>query len=61
MLKLLLLLIIVGAVIYGGIRLWQGALTPPPRRGPSRPVAPDDDADFLRELDRKRREGELGP
>jgi hypothetical protein len=29
-----------------------------PRPQPRRPVAPDDDEDFLRELDRKRRSGD---
>jgi len=28
---------------------------PPQRRPPTRPIAPDDDADFLRDLDRKRK------
>ena len=32
----------------------------PVRRRPARPVAPDDDEDFLRDLDRKRRQGD-GP
>jgi hypothetical protein len=32
----------------------------PPRTRPQRPIAPDDDPDFLRELDRRRARGD-GP
>lgn len=59
MLRLLLFVAVLALVIYVLIRTAQGrgSLTPP--RGlksqPPRPLAPDDDPEFLRELDRKRR------
>lgn len=62
MLKLLLVLLVLGAAIYVLIRLMQGGAGFGALRRPSgpptrpRPVAPDDDPDFLRDLDRKRRE-----
>ena len=59
MLKLLIVVLIVGAVIYAVIRLVQGSGPGGSGRSPAkpiRPVAPDDDADFLRDLDRKRRQ-----
>jgi hypothetical protein len=56
-LKFLILLVLLGAAIYAIIRLTEG------RNGRGRggggravrrPVAPDDDPDFLRDLNRKR-------
>ena len=62
MLKLLLVLLVVGVAIYLAIRMMQGPGRSPARRRPSgpppRPLAPDDDPDFLRDLDRKRRREE---
>jgi len=57
-LKLILLLLVLGVAIYIAIRQLQGgAGTSLPKRTkpPTRPVAPDDDPDFLRELERRRR------
>jgi hypothetical protein len=63
--KILLVLIVLGALVYLLVRLVQrGTLTlkpgarsarptPPPRQ--RRTIAPDDDPDFLRDLDRKRK------
>lgn len=76
MLRYLPVLIAVGAAIYLAIWLLQsrgdrrrsaGGGPRPQPRGPRRPVAPDDDPEFLAELDRRsraerrRREGRAGP
>ena len=63
MLKLLLVVILVAVVVYLTTRAIQRrGIAPAPSRRPSarerRPIAPDDDADFLRDLDRKRRHPE---
>ena len=65
MLKVLLVVAIFAVATYAAIRLLerrgrsggsQGPLHGPRTRRPApRPVAPDDDEDFLRWLDRKRR------
>ena len=64
MLKLLLVVVLLAVVTYAAFRALdrRGATgTPGPVAGPRsrrpapRPVAPDDDEDFLRWLDRKRR------
>ena len=61
MLKVLFLLALLALAIYLVVRSVQGRggvvpkRKPPQRRPPSRPVAPDDDPDFLRDLDRKRK------
>jgi hypothetical protein len=52
-LKVLVLVVLLGLAIYLVVRSVQGrGGTPPPkrapRRPPPRPVAPDDDPDFLR-------------
>ncbi|MFN8195606.1 MAG: hypothetical protein U0R80_15145 [Nocardioidaceae bacterium] len=65
MLKLILLLLLVGAAIYVAIRMVQGRGGTPARRRPAsppprRPLAPDDDPDFLRDLDKRRREEDPG-
>jgi hypothetical protein len=63
--KFLLVLIVLGVLVYLLVRLVQrGGFKPSSGRratGPSRPpqqrrmIAPDDDPDFLRDLDRKRK------
>ncbi|WP_121253248.1 hypothetical protein [Nocardioides ferulae] len=66
MLKLLLVVIVIAVAVYLAVRMFQGEL---PGRGqasrgpgrppaPPRPIGPDDDDDFLRDLDRKRRHPE---
>lgn len=67
MLKFLLVVALFAAATYLTIRVIQrrGVLPPaagrspwPQRPAPRRTVAPDDDEDFLRDLDRKRRHPE---
>lgn len=62
MLKLLLVVILFGVAVYLTVRLLQrrGIAPQPPRRPqpPPRVMGPDDDPDFLRDLDRKRRHPE---
>jgi hypothetical protein len=67
--KFLLVVVVLGVAVYLVVRLLQRRGLPSFRRGattrpappkakptqPRRPVAPDDDADFLRDLDRKKR------
>ena len=60
MLKVLVLLALLALAIYLVVRTVQGRgavpeAQAPQRRPPARPIAPDDDADFLRDLDRKRK------
>ena len=55
MLKLLLVVAVLALVIYIGIRLLQGRGNDDPGKTVRRPTAPDDDPEFLRDLDRKRR------
>ena len=60
MLKVLVLVALLALAIYLIVRTVQGrgaAPQPrrPQRRPPPRPIAPDDDPDFLRDLDRKRK------
>jgi hypothetical protein len=55
-LKVLLFVALVAVVLYLGIRWLQGrGRDDPGRAAPLRPRAPDDDPEFLRDLDRKRR------
>jgi hypothetical protein len=55
-LKLVLVVAVLAVVIYVTIRMLQGrGELDDPGRSARRPLAPDDDPDFLRELDRKRR------
>ena len=59
MLKLLFVVVVVGLAIYATVRLLQrqGTELPTPRRRPRppvRPQGPDDDDEFLRDLDRRR-------
>lgn len=70
MLKLLLVVVIVAVATYALVRVIQrrGVSVPPrggashpagtrrPRPAPRRPLGPDDDEEFLRELERRRRE-----
>jgi hypothetical protein len=53
--KFLLLVIILAAAIYFTTRVIQRRGILPARRPEQRPMGPDDDPDFLRDLDRKRR------
>ena len=61
MLKVLVLVALVALAIYLVVRNVQRASGPQQgrrsfgHRPPARPVAPDDDIDFLRDLDRKRK------
>jgi hypothetical protein len=66
-LKVLLVLIIVAVATYALVRLLQRRGVTPPVKGPlagtrrSRPggpLGPDDDEEFLRDLDRKRLDGD---
>lgn len=67
MLKLLLVVAIFAAVTYYVTRkLQEHGETPIPRRpsrpsSPPRPVAPDDDEEFLRDIDRRRRRNPPDP
>jgi hypothetical protein len=62
--KFLVFLVLLALVVYALVRVaQQRGLRPPPRRPaapPPRPHGPDDDPDFLRDLDRKRRQEEGG-
>jgi hypothetical protein len=61
-LKFLLVVILVAVAVYLVTRAIQrrGVAPPPSRRpqAPPRPKGPDDDLDFLRDLDRRRRDPE---
>jgi hypothetical protein len=62
-LKVLLVVVLFAVATYYLIRVIErrGVARPvrrPRPRPPQRPVAPDDDEDFLRDLDRKRRHPE---
>lgn len=58
MLRFALIIIAVAIAIYFAVRLMQGAGPKPFGGGRTtpRPLAPDDDPDFLRDLDRRRRD-----
>ena len=65
MLKVLLVVVLFAVATYCLIRVIErrGVSRPPVRRRPEprpepRPLGPDDDEDFLRDLDRKRRHPE---
>jgi hypothetical protein len=49
--KVLLVVVLIAVAIYFTVRLVQrrGQVAPPPRR----PIGPDDDPDFLRDLGRR--------
>jgi hypothetical protein len=60
-LKFLLVVILIAIAVYLTTRAIQRrGITPAPhrRQPPPRPMGPDDDPDFLRDLDRKRRHPE---
>ena len=74
MLKILLVVALVAVAIYLVVRASQGGAAALGKRGPTRrppkppkprAIAPDDDEDFLRDLDRKKRrdpeDPEAGP
>ena len=52
--KFLLIVILLAAAIYFTVRVIQRRGILPDRRPDQRPFGPDDDPDFLRDLDRKR-------
>lgn len=59
--KLLLLVILIAIAVYLTVRAIQRrGISPGPRRpsSPPRVMGPDDDLDFLRDLERKRRHPE---
>jgi hypothetical protein len=53
--KFLLVVILLAVAIYFTVRVIQRRGILPERRSDQRPFGPDDDPDFLRDLDRKRR------
>ena len=55
MLKFLLLVILVAVAVYLTVRVIQRRGVLPKQQPPPRPFGPDDDPDFLRDLDRKRK------
>jgi hypothetical protein len=60
-LKFLLVVILLAVAVYLTVRVIQRrGVAPTPRRSAPepRPMGPDDDPDFLRDLDRKRRHPE---
>ena len=63
MLRFVLFVAIVAVVLYVGIRwLQRRGFDDPGRPAQRRPLAPDDDPEFLRDLNRKRRQhGETDP
>lgn len=64
MLKLLLVVVVFAALTYVAVRVIERRGVAPTQRRrsaprpPTRPVSPDDDPDFLRDLDRRRRHPE---
>ena len=63
--KILLVVLLIALVIYGVVRIIELRGASSPRRQPPRVVAPDDDVDFLRDLDwkqkRDRKRGDSDP
>ena len=55
MLKFLLVVILLAIAIYLTVRVIQRRGLPDHEQAPSRPLGPDDDDEFLRELDRHKR------
>ena len=53
--KFLLVVILLAVAIYFTVRVIQRRGILPERRSDQRPFGPDDDPDFLRDLDQKRR------
>lgn len=62
MLKILLVVALVAVAIYLVVRATQRGTAALPKRAPKppprRPIAPDDDVDFLRDLDRRKPHGD---
>lgn len=60
MLKFLLVVILIAVMVYLTVRVIQrrGILPPSHHTPPPRPLGPDDDPDFLRDLNRKRKHPE---
>ena len=59
MLKFFLLVVLVGIAIYLTVRVIQRrGVLPKPKAAPPRVVGPDDDPDFLRDLDKKKKHPE---
>ena len=59
MLKFFLVVVLVGVAIYLIVRVIQRrGVLPTPKPTPPRPVGPDDDPDFLRDLDKKKKHPE---
>jgi hypothetical protein len=54
-LRVLLYVLLLTAMLYGIFWAIGRRNNPPPTTSPRGPVGPDDDEDFLRELDRKRK------
>ncbi|WP_204163692.1 hypothetical protein [Nocardioides solisilvae] len=66
MLKILIVVLLVALAIYAVTRLLEkrgrgNRPGPRPRQAPPRVMGPDDDPDFLRDLERKRRRQEDEP
>jgi hypothetical protein len=59
-LKFLLVVILIAVMVYLTVRVIQrrGILPPSHHSAPPRPLGPDDDPDFLRDLNRKRKHPE---
>lgn len=55
MLRVLVYVLLLAALIYTVFWAIGRRNNPPPSTAPRGPVGPDDDEDFLRELDRKRK------
>ena len=56
MLKFLLVVILFAVIVYLTVKaIERRGVAPQPKRPPARPVAPDDDPDFLRNLERERK------
>lgn len=58
MLKFLLIVLLIAIMVYAVTRVLERRGKPPVQRrpqGPPRPLGPDDDPDFLREIERRRR------
>lgn len=57
MLKFLIVVLVIALAVYGCVMLLERQMSgpkKPPSPGPKRPLGPDDDPDFLRELNRRR-------
>ncbi len=58
-LKFLVVVILFAVIVYLTVKaIERRGVAPQPKRPPARPVAPDDDPEFLRDLERKRKHPE---